>query len=857
MHTGQAKEILRLRCAPLRMTVQLTTDPEVTHDVMLNIASLQKKTFAMSILKRLALCPLFASLLLIPSFAQHFLGAFSGLTLQVDTQIESPVQNNNVQTLPEQEAGDTIQFQLFVPAGTDQSTNGYTVELDLPGKTFSSYIGNVSGTDWTGGALISTGSTKLSALFPTGDSVPSTGYLGQLDLQVTRSLEGGATLIVKNLSITSGSDVDVLDVSNAIITFTAPATGSGDFDGNGNVNIADFLAFVDVFGKSSSDAGFDARMDFDGNGNIDIADFLAFVDVFGTTYSTGGGQGGGGQGGGGQGGGDSSVIPPPPGNVKYQWDSSTSQYQISWDPSPNATSYQVYYDHADLLDPSCPGGCDLIGTVTGTSFGHFRHSYSIGYWVRACNDTGCSNYVRASKNGGDSSVIPPPPGNVKYQWDSSTSQYQISWDPSPNATSYRVYYDNATAYSVSCPGGCDLIGTVSDTSVGHFRHREGELAGFLNSYRRKIGYWVRACNDAGCSNYVRASRVRTSRGDDIGPDLIVESASVSNGSPNEGQSFTLSVTVRNQGNRQSAATMLRYYRSLNSGISRNDTEVGTDAVSSLSTSGATSKSVDLTASSSYYYGACVDAVNNENNISNNCSSSVPVIVGGQPLSTITVIELDASIHSPTGITYANDRFYVVDSFRNKVYAYMSSGQRDAASDFDLSPDNELPAGITYANDRFYVIERLEDKVYAYMSSGQRDAASNFDLSPDNGWPTGITYANDRFYVVDRSDDKVYAYMSSGQRDAASDFDLNLSGILHPTGIPTGITYANDRFYVVDDSFFGSKVYAYMSSGQRDAASDFALSSGNNRPAGITYGNDRFYVVDDKVVGVDRVYVVNP
>ena len=144
-----------------------------------------------------------------------------------------------------------------------------------------------------------------------------------------------------------------------------------------------------------------------------------------------------------------------------------------------------------------------------------------------------------------------------------------------------------------------------------------------------------------------------------------------------------------------------------------------------------------------------------------------------------------------------------------------------------------------------------------MSSGQRDAASDFDLSPDNGWPTGITYANDRFYVVDRSDEKVYAYMSSGQRDAASDFDLNLSGILHPTGIPTGITYANDRFYVVDDSFFGSKVYAYMSSGQRDAASDFALSSGNNRPAGITYGNNRFYVVDDKVIGVDRVYVVNP
>ena len=164
----------------------------------------------MSILKSMTLCSLFTSLLLIPSFAQHFLGAFSGLVLQVDTQLESPVQNNNVQTLPEQETGDTIRFQLFVPAGAGHSTNGYTVELDLPGKTFSSYIGNVSGKDWTGGALIGTGSTK-SALFTTGVSVPSTGYWGQLDLQVMRPLKDGATLIVKSLSITSGSNVDVLD----------------------------------------------------------------------------------------------------------------------------------------------------------------------------------------------------------------------------------------------------------------------------------------------------------------------------------------------------------------------------------------------------------------------------------------------------------------------------------------------------------------------------------------------------------------------------------------------------------------------------------------------------------------------
>ena len=219
----------------------------------------------------------------IPSFAQHFLGAFAGSALHLDTQIESPAQNNNAKTLAEQQAGDTIQFQLFVPAGAGQTTNGYTVELDLPGKTFSSSIGTISGKDWTGAALISSGSTKLSALFVTGATLPSTGYLGQIDLQVTRPLEDGATLIVKSMSLTSGRDVDPLDVSNAVITLTATSACPGDFDGNGRVDIADFLSFENVYGSSSSDANYNAQMDLDSSGSVDIADFLAFVDVYGTT----------------------------------------------------------------------------------------------------------------------------------------------------------------------------------------------------------------------------------------------------------------------------------------------------------------------------------------------------------------------------------------------------------------------------------------------------------------------------------------------------------------------------------------------------------------------------------------------
>ena len=113
------------------------------------------------------------------------------------------------------------------------------------------------------------------------------------------------------------------------------------------------------------------------------------------------------------------------------------------------------------------------------------------------------------------------------------------------------------------------------------------------------------------------------------PDLVIQTPSVSDSSPNAGGSFTLSATVRNQGNGLSASTTLRYYRSTDATISTGDTQVGTDAVSGLSASGASDESLSLTAPSTagtYYYGACVDAVSGESDTRNNCSRAVTVTV---------------------------------------------------------------------------------------------------------------------------------------------------------------------------------------------------------------------------------------
>ena len=117
-------------------------------------------------------------------------------------------------------------------------------------------------------------------------------------------------------------------------------------------------------------------------------------------------------------------------------------------------------------------------------------------------------------------------------------------------------------------------------------------------------------------------------------DLIVESPTVSDSSPDAGAYFTLSATVRNQGGERSSSTTLRYYLSTDGTITTGDTEVETDYVTRLNPSETSDESARIKAPSSegtYYYGACVDAVSGESNTNNNCSSAVTVTVLGSDL----------------------------------------------------------------------------------------------------------------------------------------------------------------------------------------------------------------------------------
>ena len=195
------------------------------------------------------------------------------------------------------------------------------------------------------------------------------------------------------------------------------------------------------------------------------------------------------------------------------------------------------------------------------------------------------------------------------------------------ATTLRYYRStNATISRSDTSVGTDAVGTLSasGTSAESISLTAPSTAGT---------YYYGACVDSVTGESSTANNCSTSVQVDVaepeGPDLVVGTPTVSDNSPETGDSFTLSATVRNGGDGESAATTLRYYRSTDATISASDTSVGTDAVGTLAASGTSAESINLTAPSTagtYYYGACVDSVTGESSTANNCSTSVQVVV---------------------------------------------------------------------------------------------------------------------------------------------------------------------------------------------------------------------------------------
>ena len=195
------------------------------------------------------------------------------------------------------------------------------------------------------------------------------------------------------------------------------------------------------------------------------------------------------------------------------------------------------------------------------------------------------------------------------------------------------------------------------------------------------------------------------------PDLVVDTPTVSGSAPAAGESFTLNATVRNQGAARSTSTTLRYYQSTDSTITTGDTEVGTDSVFGLNISASGAESVSLTAPSTagtYYYGACVDALSDEADTTNNCSTAVVVVVGAAPAPDLLVDTPTVDTSAPA----AGARFTLNATVRNQgngpsasttLRYYQSSDSTITAGDTEVGTDSVFRLDAAESGDESIVL----------------------------------------------------------------------------------------------------------------------------------------------------------
>ena len=137
------------------------------------------------------------------------------------------------------------------------------------------------------------------------------------------------------------------------------------------------------------------------------------------------------------------------------------------------------------------------------------------------------------------------------------------------------------------------------------------------------------------------------------PDLTVPGVWLASLNPFDRPLFSLAAKARNDGDGASPAARLRYYRSTDAAITTSDTPVGTDAVDALAASGSrTVVSEDLIAPwtpGTHYFGACVDAVADESDTTNNCSAPVEFPVPApqrHPDLTVEVLKYGSNPEAP-------------------------------------------------------------------------------------------------------------------------------------------------------------------------------------------------------------------
>ncbi|MDE2800201.1 MAG: hypothetical protein OXI94_16170, partial [Gemmatimonadota bacterium] len=183
-------------------------------------------------------------------------------------------------------AGQVVAIQIF---GTGiQNVNGLAArfEYDASQVVYAGFdasdvvLPNAQALPEQGAGFVEIGIASLG-----GQATANSGLVGTVRFRTTAAFSGTAIRLVRaELSRSGQFESATMDVR---VELNLQALTS-DFDGDGQVDFSDFLAFAGQFGARQGDGRYEAKYDLDSDGAIGFGDFLIFSSRFGKEAGSGG-----------------------------------------------------------------------------------------------------------------------------------------------------------------------------------------------------------------------------------------------------------------------------------------------------------------------------------------------------------------------------------------------------------------------------------------------------------------------------------------------------------------------------------------------------------------------------------------
>ena len=205
--------------------------------------------------------------------------------------------------------------------------------------------------------------------------------------------------------------------------------------------------------------------------------------------------------------------------------------------------------------------------------------------------------------------------NMGMSHDRENSNFEGSYSYSYGYQSSTNAWHTIMAYD--CVGGCPRVDYWANPSIIYGRELLGSPIGTIN----EADAYTTISNNL---NIIANWRVSVPV-----PDLIIGEITIESTDITTGQTVSVDALVVNQGDAISESTTLRYYLSTDTIINSSDIELSSHLVSALESGGSSLYPTSVTAplnEGKYYFGVCIDSVNTELAILNNCSNVLQVQV---------------------------------------------------------------------------------------------------------------------------------------------------------------------------------------------------------------------------------------